>query len=181
MTRVIQIIALCVLLVIVGSQIQALSGSPGALSTTPIVVPSIANRSFAAAPDCPAQAQLDPAAHRLLAEWDLAEALCRWHEGCRNRQCPPGEIEVVRRIIELRGRILELRNRKHALNVSAMEETVAILNELTDRQRQFIFDNRDRAVHEVRESPQWERLEEGIDSLEGSGGENAPESDGGNR
>jgi len=65
--------------------------------------------------------------------------------------------EDLLRLNEQRQRMLQLRNRRHELNIAMMEGAISVLSELNEEQWAFIQSNRDRMQAEI-EADIMERL-----------------------
>jgi hypothetical protein len=139
---------------LIAVQIAALNASAPRPVSVPIVVPAAANRpSLEWDVACDANPDNDAELRERLRSWPVDRVLCAWQQTCAGRACQDRERVLAGEIVRKRHRILELRNRKHALNVEAMETAASILDDLSDEQRRFLFANRDQAVWEVREKP----------------------------
>lgn len=148
MKRTIQILLLLFFAIAIFIQWRNIPAAPVTMVSIPIVVPSDENLKYSTDKiPCPELAEEAPH-FATFAEWTLPRLVCAWHESCSTRPCPDFEKSQIKSIVDKRTKILELRNKKHTLNVSAMEKTISMLHVLDGPQRQFIFDNRDRAVSE---------------------------------
>jgi hypothetical protein len=129
------------------------------IATLPIVIPSKTNKpSLPEKSICPAAAQVSVELAQRLTDRPLDQVLCSWSQSCSVRQCSGVQVDRVRAIISKRKQALDLRNKKHALNVASMESAAAILGVLNQEQRTFLLANRDRAVSAIKEAPTWELI-----------------------
>lgn len=157
MNRLLPLLSIMILVLLIAVQLANIQRPDKELLTVPIIVPSTVNRATiphkVTCPQSDKDAESNP-----VGDQRFDQVLCGWLELKRNKQTTRDQDELVQKIIRTRRKILMQRNRKHALNINAMEQTAKMLNELDTSQRDFIFDNRDRANIEVKQNPVWERL-----------------------